>query len=133
MNKAFDAYQEFRNKIKENGIEGITVSSFSNSTKTPGDGVFYVNNKSTQETIAMVVSPRGYLKSSTFINKAIEEGKRTTFIGKDLEKLKVTVTSESLINAVSLYDWSKAPQREDVDARKDSIPQKVEEAEPEFQ
>ena len=133
MSKAFDAYQEFRNKIKENGIEGITVSSFSNSTKTPGDGVFYVNNKGAQETIAMVVSPRGCLKSATFINKAIEDGKRTTFIGKDLEKVKTIATSESLFNAVSLYDWSKVPQREDIDAEKDTAPKKVEEAEPEFQ
>ena len=135
MSKAFDEYAKIRESIKGMGNENVYVSSLGPSAKVPGDQIFYINNKSANESVSVTLSPRGILKKASYIDKNITEGSRTTFIAKDLEKLKATVRDQATYEAAAKMDWTKVPPREQpaVEAAKAEEPAKDSEEEIEFE
>lgn len=117
MSKAFETYKAFADQVREetpHNVKGkavITVSSLKPSSQKNGDQVFYLNSKS-DESISFTISPTGKLKSATYIDKAAEEGKKSTFVAKDFDKLSAVVKDKALAEMAGKLDWTKAAPKE---------------------
>ena len=120
--KTFEAYMGIASAVRENAPKGedgksdITVSRLNRSTAKGavfGDQVFYINDKSTKEALQFTLTINGNLKTVKHIDLSDEEKNSVTYIGKDVEKMKSVVKSETLATmAAENVNWEKVPEKE---------------------
>ena len=121
--KAFETYKGIADKVRSEtpktvrGDAIITVSSLKpartrDNEKYTGEQVFYLNSKS-NEALQFTITAKGNLKSAKYIDKDQEEGSKSIFLAKDIEKMKEVVKDPALARFASAIDWNKVAVKED--------------------
>ena len=79
------------------------------------EDVFSLRNHQSEE-VQFALSKNGVLKNATYINWASGKPKKE-FLAKDIEKLKAVAKDPGLVEMAAKFDWSKAPERTQENAK----------------